>query len=212
MTSDDATVPMHAPQEYPTWPAQPPTLPPNAAHPARMRTSFRPGCGGALALIGAFIAGVAITALVFGAFILPNPTHAISQAPTDGALKVTITDAFLNEALNTSSASATLTNVQTHIQADGKLTISGILQGTSFISGQTAVMVLAPTVSQGQLTVRAVSGSIGGFPLPGLALNQIAASLNQQITQVSNPSLGGGKNLTVKAVTFAEGAMTIIYV
>ncbi len=212
MTNDDATIPMHAPQEYPTWPAQPPALPPNAARPARARASFRPGCGGALALIGAFIAGVAITALLFSAFILPDPVPATSKTPTDGALKVTITDAFLNEALNTSSASATLTNVQTHIQAGGKLTISGILQGTPFAAGQTAVIVLAPTVSQGQLSVKAVSGSIGGFPLPGIALNQIASSLNQQITQVSRPSLGGGKSLTVKALSFADGEMTIIYV
>ncbi len=211
MSYDDATVPMQSPPNYPSWRAQPPSPQSPQSPPSRLPASFWPGCGIALAVVGAFIAGAIISALIVGVLFAKAPAPATSSNSTGGALTVTITDTLLNKALNGSSASGSLTNIQTHIEANGQLTISGVLQGTLFGSGQTAVIVLAPSVSQGELTVKAVSGSVGGFPLPGLALNPIVSSMDQQLAKASSLSIGGGQSLTIKGISFANGAMTLTY-
>ncbi len=219
MSYDDATVPMQSPPDYPTWPAQPPTPSRSSrssrsarpSPPSRPASSGLRGCGVALAIAGAFIAGMVISTLLGAVLFAQAPNPATSSSASGGALKVTITDAFLNEALNASSASGSLSNIQTHIQENGQLTISGTLQRTIIASGQTAVIVLAPSVSQGKLTVKIVSGSVGGFPLPGLALNPIVSSINQQLVKASRLSIGGGQHLTISGISFASGEMTLVY-
>ncbi len=213
MTDGDATLPMQASSDYPTWPSPPsPSMgAPGSPGFSRPPSSIWRGCGVALAVTGAFIAGAVIAALLVSALFIPAPTPATSSKPTNGALKVTITDAFLNEALKASSAGDTLSDVQAHIQSNGEITISGVLRGSIIASGQDTVIVLAPSVSQNKLTVNAVSASVGGVPLPALALTPITSSLNQRLAQASDPSIGGGQSLTVKGITFADGEMTIIY-
>jgi hypothetical protein len=210
MAYDDATTPLPTSPDHPTWPSAPPPRAWPVSRPTRQPSAFRPGCGGALAIIGAFIAGALLSALIITVLFVRPPASATSASPTGGALRVTITDAFLNDAFKASSSGA-LTDVQSHIHSDGTLTISGVLQGASFASGQTAVIVLEPVVSQGKLTVRAVSGSIGGVTLPGLALAPIATRVNEQLAQASQVSLGGRQTLAIQAVTFTNGEMTIIY-
>lgn len=214
MSYDDATVPMQSPPGYPTWPAQPPSRssrPARPSPPARPTSSGLRGCGVALAVAGAFIAGVIVSALLVGTLFAQAPNPAASSSATGGALKVTITDAFLNQALNASSASGSLSQIQTHIQANGQLTISGVLQHTIVASGQTAVIVLAPSVSQGKLTVKMVSGSVGGLPLPGVMLMPIVSSINKQLVKADRLSIGGGQYLTIKGMSFANGEMTMAY-
>lgn len=217
MANDEATVPMQAPSDHPTWPATPPSPLAGAAgssrspRPLSQPFSMRRGCGVALLVAGAFIAGAIISALVFSALFLPSPSPATSSNPGNGSLRVTITDAFLNEALS-SNAGGSLSHAQAHIQSNGEITISGELQSVILFSGQNAVIVLAPSVVQNKLTIKAVSASVGGVPLPALALTPITSSLNQQLAQASAPSLGGGQSLTVKSVTFTNGEMTIIYI
>lgn len=214
MSYDDATVPMQSPPGYPTWPAQPPSRssrPARPSPPARPTPSGLRGCGVALAVAGAFIAGVVVSALLVGTLFAQAPNPAASSSATGGALKVTITDAFLNQALNASSASGSLSQIQTHIQANGQLTISGVLQRTIVASGQTAVIVLAPSVSQGKLSVKMVSGSVGGLPLPGVMLMPIVSSINKQLVKADRLSIGGGQYLTIKGMSFANGEMTMAY-
>ena len=214
MSFDDATVPMQSPPHPPAWRAQPPAPQFHQSRqtpPSRLPNSLRPGCGSALAIVGAFIAGAIISALIVGALFAQAPAPATSSSSTGGALRVTVTDSLLNKALNASSASSALSNMQSHIGANGQLTISGVLQGTLFGSGQTAVIVMSPSVSQGKLSVKAVSGSVGGFPLPGLALTPIVTSMDQQLGKASSLSIGGGQRVTIKGISFASGEMTLTY-
>ena len=204
MNYDDATIPAQASPDHPTWPTSPTSRPPRQPRLARPN-----GCALALGIVGAFVAGVILTALVF-TFTAPKAPLSTSTSQTGGALRVTITDTFLNDALNASGGDG-LSQIQSHIQSNGRLTISGVLQGTPIGSGETAVVVLAPAVSQGKLIVNPVSGSIGGFPLPGLALDSVASTVNQQLSQANSLSIGGGLNLSVKSITFTDGAMTISY-
>lgn len=205
MSYDDVTTPMPSALDHPTWPVMGPTRASRRARPAP-----RAGCGLWLGVVGAFVAGMIVSAALFGAFFAPQALSSTPGAQTDGALKVTITDSFLRKAL-AASDNRSLTNIQAHIQTDGRLTISGVLQGTVFGAGHTAVVVLAPAVSQGALTVTAISGSIGGFALPAIALTPIASAVNKQLAQGSRVSLGGGASLTARGIAFADGQMTISY-
>ena len=216
MTYEDATEPVRRNPNQPTWPASPTSPLPAQSRQSRLPVSRRPGCGVALAIVGAFIAGAALSALIVSALFTQAPAPVTSSSATGGALTVTVTDTFLNKALNdqtlnASGAGGYLTHVQTHIETSGQLTIAGTLQGVPFASGQTAVIALAPSVSQGKLLITPISGSVGGFALPALVLNPIASSVNQQLTQANAIPLGGGQQLTAQGITFTNGAMTISY-
>lgn len=214
---DDATIPMQplspaAPPTPPTWPTEPPqpTRAPSGPAAPKRATGFWRGCGLTLAFAGVFLVGMALSAILMALIFLPPLAPAASSPSPNALVKVTITDAFLNKAL-ANSAAGTLTNAQSHITADGKITISGVLQGVPVESGQTAVIVLEPSVSNGALTVTAVSGSVDGVPLPDYALSPITSNVNSQLGQTNVMSFGNGQQLTVKGVSFADGAMTIIY-
>ncbi|HEU0028373.1 MAG TPA: hypothetical protein VFQ25_14765 [Ktedonobacterales bacterium] len=204
MPYNDATVPIPPSPDHPTWPVsrsgRPPRLP---------QTGVRVGCGLALAIIGSFVAGLILSALIFSPHTVPNALPSTPASKT-GVFKITVTDTFLNEALN-ASGNGTLSNIQTHIQPNGQLTISGIVHGAFIGSGQQGVVVLAPSVSQGKLVVNPVSGAVAGFPLPGLALDPIAKAVNQQLAQTSGFTLGNGQRMTAQSVSFGTGEMTISY-
>jgi hypothetical protein len=208
MNYDDATVPMPQPDDHPTWPVAGPSRPPRLAPVSP--TARRSGCWLWLGVTGAFVAGLIVSAVIVGAALAPKAFSSTSASQTGGVLKVTITDTYLDKALNASEAGS-LAQIQAHITTNGELTISGVLQGTGAGAGQTAVVVLAPAVSQGAVIVQAISGSVGGFPLPGDALDSIASAANQQLTPGSSVSLGGGQRLTAQSVSFADGQMTIAY-
>jgi hypothetical protein len=168
------------------------------------------GCGLALALIAAFLLGVVVTSFVFSAWFLPAPPPAVASDPGGAALKITVTDTLLTDEMNANS-NGVLTNIQTHIAANGQVSVSGILQGTLVGEGQTAVIVLAPRVSQGKITVTAVSGSVGGFLLPAYVLAPIASKVTTALSQSSSIPISGSQQLTVKGLTFTNGALTISY-
>lgn len=199
MTPNDATVPMHSPPSHPTWPAARRVRPPRPA-----------GCGLALGIFGAFVVGLILSALIFSPHTAPDALPSTQASQTGGVFKITVTDTFLNEALNASGGGG-LSNIQTHIQPNGQLTISGIVQGSFIGSGQPAVVVLEPSVGQGRLVVNPVSGAVAGFPLPGVALRSIASAVNQQLVRASGFSLSSGQRLSVQRITFGAGEMTLIY-
>lgn len=205
MNADDATVPMAQPGGYPNWPASGPSRPPSPARPAR-----RLGCGVWLGVVSAFVAGLIVSAALSGALFAPSALPSTPASQTGGVFKIVVTDSYLDKAL-TDSAVGSLGQIQAHIQSNGHLTISGVVQGNSVAAGQAAVLVLAPAVAQGALSVRAVSGSVGGFPLPGSALTAFASAVNQQLTQGASVPIGGGQRLTAQSISFAEGQMTIAY-
>lgn len=214
MAYDDGTLPMPYSQEAPTWPSAP--QPPRAARPirgvAQRRTPSAPGgCGLALAVIVAFLGGAVLATIITALLVAPRPLPPASTSHVTPVLTLTLTDAFFTDALNASDARGTLTQIQTHIQRDGSMTVSGTLRGAPVGNGQTATIVLAPGVSQGRITVTAISGSVGALPVPVFALDRIAGALNTQLAKSSAIQLGGGQQLTAQSITFADGKMTISY-
>jgi hypothetical protein len=204
MPYNDATVPIPPSPDHPTWPVSRAGRAPRLPEAGR-----RIGCGVALALLGAFVAGMILSALIFSPHTAPGALASTSASKT-GVFKITVTDAFLNQALNASGGGA-LSNIQTHIQPNGQLTISGIVHGAFIGSGQQGVVVLAPSVSQGKVVVSPVSGAVAGFPLPGLALDSIAKAVNQQLVQTSGFTLQNGQRMTAQSISFGTGEMTISY-
>ena len=214
MPYNEPTVPMAASQEAPTWPSAP--IPPRAGSPGRPIIYQRPptaarGCGLGLAVIVAFLGGAVLATIITALLVAPRPLPPATIDHTIPALKITLTDNFLTEGLNASDAGGLLDGIQTHIQRDGQLTVSGSLRGVAVGSGQTATFVFAPTVSKGRLTVEAISGSVGALPVPIPALSRIADALNTQLAKSSAIQLGGGQQLTAQGITFSDGQMTISY-
>lgn len=212
MAYDDATVPMYnqgGQGEPPTWPTTPPAR--GRIWRGGRRPAAGPGCGVALAVIAAFLVGAAFAAILTAILVAPRALPPASSNHTTAALRLTLTDNFFDRGLTASSANGLLTNIQTHIQPDGQLKLSGQLRGVPVGSGQTATFVFAPTVSQGRIKVVAISGSVGALPVPAAALGQLATALNQQLAPASAVPIGGGQRLTVQRITFADGELTINY-
>jgi hypothetical protein len=209
MSYDDATVPMYNQGEAPTWPTTPPARARVWRGPRRPPAS--PGCGLALAIVAAFLVGAAFAAVLTAILVAPRALPPATSNHTAAALKLTLTDNFFDQGLNASDANGLLTGIQTHIQPDGELKISGTLRGSPAGSGQTATFVFAPTVSQGRIKVAPISGSVGALPVPAAVLSRLAAALNLQLASASAIQLGGGQQLTVQRITFADGELTISY-
>ncbi|HEX9037555.1 MAG TPA: hypothetical protein VF808_11260 [Ktedonobacterales bacterium] len=206
MPYDDATVPMQIPPEEPTWPSAP--LP---RRPAFRQTGSPQGCGLAFAMFGAFAVGMILATFITAILVAPRAMPSAPSQHGAAALRLTLTDDFFNRALSASDAGSVLTKIQSHIQTNGQLTIFGAISDLPVGNGQTALIVLAPTVSKGQLTVVAISGAIGGFPIPATALDRLTASLDRQLARASAISIGGGQRLNAQDIAFANGAMTISY-
>ena len=209
MSYSEPTVPMYNQAEPPTWPTTPPSAR-RSSRPAQ-RVSSGQGCGVALAILAAFLVGAALAAVLTAILFAPRPLPPVTSNHTTAALKLTLTDNFLDEGLNASDANGLLNGIQAHIEPNGRLTVTGTLRGTPVGAGQTATFVFAPRVSQSRIQVTAISGSVGQLPVPAAALSHLADALNQQLASSNTIPIGGGQQLTVQGVTFADGEMTFSY-
>lgn len=210
MSTDDVTQPWFPTAETTTWPPSPPTA---SRNPAR-RPPRRFGAGlGCLGVALGFGAGVIVTALLALALFAAPPAPSASGS-AGLALKVTLTDALLTKQLADAQRAATngvLAQPRVHVQADGKIVISGVLQGAGSFSGATATVVARPYVSQGRLAVTLTNATIGGFPVPLAAVSAVRDQMNQQLARASRFNVGAGESLVVSRVTFSDGALTLVY-
>lgn len=213
MTPNDVTQPFEQPITPHAWPQQTPRQP-------MPRQSMAPpprGRRAGLWIVLAFVAGCVLTAIIALAALAPAPAPSASAQNSGAALKVTLTDALLTTAMNSSQATGqtasavTLDHPRAHIQANGDITISGVLQGTSMASGSVVTIVAQPYVSQNTLAVKVLRASVAGFALPPSLLNTLRDQINQQLAQSSHVSLGVGQGLVVSGVSFADGSMTLSY-
>jgi hypothetical protein len=158
---------------------------------------------------------VVITGLLaLALFSAPNiPVGAIS--PSGVALKVTLTDALLTSQIAASQRNASgiaLANPRAHIQADGRLVISGTLQGMLVGSGSTATVVMQPYVQRHTLAISLVSAKVGGITVPPALLGSFRDQINSQLAKTGHLSLGADQALMVGGVAFENGAMTVSFI
>jgi hypothetical protein len=160
-----------------------------------------------------FIVGCTLTTLLALALLAPQPAPNTSAQTTGAALTVTLTDTLLSQSLgsNLGTGAVTLTQPRAHIQANGQIVVSGVLQGGALASGSAVTIVTQPYVSQNTLAIRVLRASVGGVVLPTLALDALRDQINQQLAQSSHISLGVGQALVVSGVSFANGTMTLTY-
>ena len=159
-----------------------------------------------------FIVGCVLTALVAMAALAPTPAPA--SARTGGAaLRVTLTDSLLTTAMDSGqqSSALSLSQARAHIQSNGRIIISGVLQGSPLGAGNDVTVVAQPYVSQNALAIKVLRASVSGFAVPPATLATLTDQVNRQLTHSSHVSLGVGQNLVVSTVTFADGSMTVSY-
>lgn len=213
MTPNDVTQPFDQPTAPQRWPQQGPRSPmapqPMAPQPRGRRVG--------LWAVGAFVAGCVLTAIIASALLAPAPAPSAPAQTNGAALKVTLTDALLTTAMtsrqgtNATPGAVTLAQPRAHIQANGEITISGVLQGAPMAPGSVITVVAQPYVSQNTLAVKMLRASVAGIALPPSLLNTLRDQINQQLAQSSHVSLGVGQSLVVSGVSFADGSMTISY-
>lgn len=211
MSTDDVTQPWFPTAETTTWPPDPPTT--ASRYPARSPRRFVAGWG-CLGVALGFLAGVIVTALLALALFAAPPAPAASGSAGAVALKVTLTDTLLTKQLVDAQRAATggvLAQPRVHVQADGRIVISGVLQGSGAFTGATATVVARPYVSQGRLAVTLTNATIGGFPVPLAAVSAVRDQMNQQLARASRFNVGAGESLVVSRVTFSDGALTLVY-
>ncbi len=137
---------------------------------------------------------------------LPNPSG-------QGAISLTVDDAFLTNvaqnAANTAGLPVTITNVHAHIQANGTIAITGVVPGF-FILPATSFSALAqPLVVNGHLTIHLLSGEIGGAAAPTSTLQALESSINQQLSGSALSPTFNGVQYVVTGVTTTNGEMTV---
>lgn len=213
MTPNDVTQPFEQPTTPRAWPQQTPRQPMPQHQMAPQPRGRRSGLWVALA----FVAGCVLTAIIALAALAPAPAPSASAQNSGAALKVTLTDALLTTAMSSSqgtsqtASAVTLAQPRAHIQANGDITISGVLQGTPMASGSVVTIVAQPYVSQNTLAVKVLRASVAGIALPPSLLNTLRDQINQQLAQSSHVSLGVGQGLVVSGVSFTDGSMTLSY-
>lgn len=159
------------------------------------------------ALIGAlFMVGWLVWLAPAAQKPLPNPSG-------QGAISLTVDDAFLTNvaqnAANTAGLPVTITNVHAHIQANDTITITGVVPGF-FILPATSFSALAqPLVVNGHLTIHLLSGSIGSAAAPTSTLQALESSINQQLSGSALSPTFNGVQYVVTGVTTTNGAMTV---
>ncbi|HZC06977.1 MAG TPA: hypothetical protein VE338_15185 [Ktedonobacterales bacterium] len=171
----------------------------------------RVGRGWFWAVIG-FLAGCLLTLVVAMAALAPAPAPSVPAQSRGAALTVTLTDTLLTQSLGSNLGAGVVAVAQprAHIQANGRIVISGVLQGITG-AGSDITVVTQPYVSQHTLAIRVLRASVAGFALPPSSLNSMRDQINQQLAQSSRISLGVGSALVVSGVSFANGSMTLTY-
>lgn len=203
MIPDDVTQPYQPSATPRSWPPARPTRPPRQS---------RQGRGLVWGIVG-FIAGCILTALVAMAAFVPAPAPSAATQSSAAVLKVTLTDSLLTTAMASGQqpSAVSLTQPRAHIQPNGEIVITGVLEGTPVAAGSAVTVVTQPYVSQRTLAIKVLRASVGGFALPPATLNLLRDQINQQLAKSSHVSLGVGQGLDVSGIVFDNGAMTISY-
>lgn len=208
MTPDDLTQPIRQQSApYAAWPTPAAQRPPQSWQPRRS------GRGRLWAVMG-FVVGGLLAALITLALVAPPPAPNAAAQTSGTALTVTMTDTLLTQAFSGSAQGggvATLSQARAHIQANGQIVISGVLQSAQLGAGSPVTLIAQPYVSNGVLAVKFLRVSIGGIALPTATLNTVRDQINQQLAKSSHISLGVGQALSVSGVSFADGKMTLTY-
>ncbi len=172
---------------------------------------MRAGRGVLWGIVGFVVGGLLTLALALVA-LAPAPAPSAPAQTSGAALTVTLTDTLLTQSLNSNlgSGAVALGQPRAHIQANGQLVISGVLQGPAG-AGSDVTVVTQPYVSQHTLAIRVLRASVAGFAIPPSALDSMRDQINQQLARSSHVSMGVGGALVVSGVSFANGSMTLSY-
>lgn len=176
-----------------------------------------------VALVGVVI-GVALF-LVIGLFAVTPPTISQAAPGQDWDVTIEISDAFLSAQMNRSDSGADqpvqLSNAKAAAHADGTLTITGNVGGssgggaapssgarlpinTSAISVPVEI-VMKPTAGQdGKLTVEIVKAQFGPLPVPSQVGKLLESPVNSQIAKAMN-----NEPFFITKITLRDGVMVI---
>lgn len=207
MTPEEVTQPYYQSVEPRPWPQSAPSRPPQQT-PQRARLAW--GC--LWAPLG-FVIGAIVAGLLALALFAVSPTPATTSVSSDGALKVTLTDALLTSELAATqrSSGVGLAEPRAHIQSDGRVVFSGALKGTLIGSGATTTVIGQLYVRDHALAFKLINATVGGVAVPPVMLGALVNQINAQLASTNHLSVGGGLALMVSGVNFTDGAMTVSF-